>query len=755
MISFAPACEITEKIAPRKVGRVLLTILFIVSTTFAPKASIAQGSSVRAETFPLGANGQVHISNSRGATRVQSWDNNSVRVVAEKKTPAGSALDPADLMLMGAQGSLFIECKNTGRGGRVDLTVYAPRYAALQVVGGSWAVEAAGPFASTIIETTTGAISLRMPSNDNARVSVRTSSGIVKSTVPIAVSDKAGNRMIEGTLGEGGSDVILVSQAGNITLTPGPAVSSMIARGANTIDSSYSGVSDQQGSPSPMQRSTPTASGGQGRSQGPVFRPSSIPGPGQSGGGMVDEPAPQAGGQSSGQSGGGGSAVFAGSDRNDDVNETYKATGPFSRPRIERNTSTGNSGLRVRIIPSTSALGSARDTGGQLNNDQDDQRGNRQSTGGIFPDDDARQQNGSGGYSNQSRGGAGNQPANRPARRTPAGHEDVFNDPGENTTGGNRPSAPPVLAKRGDSEDAPAATNREDATDEDTITLDSALVNLNVSVMNRSGGAIANLKKEDFQIQENGATQNVEFFQTGTAPFNLVLVLDLSGSIKDKLEVVKSAALKFIDVLGPQDRVAVLTFTDEIRVISQLSQDRKELRRRIKEIERPDGGTSFYEAIWFALADTLKGTAGQRNAIVVMTDGVDSSLDRYSPAPTRVSFNQLARRLEESDVIMFPIYLDTEYEEVFERMNSSSEVYAIARDQLERLSELSGGQSFRAEKVGDLSGVYKQVAGLIRTVYSVGYYPTNLERDGTFRRVRVTVDRPDAAVRTRKGYYAK
>jgi VWFA-related protein len=138
-----------------------------------------------------------------------------------------------------------------------------------------------------------------------------------------------------------------------------------------------------------------------------------------------------------------------------------------------------------------------------------------------------------------------------------------------------------------------------------------------------------------------------------------------------------------------------------------------------------------------------------------MTDGVDSSLDRYNPMQSRVSFNQVARRLEEADVILFPIYLDTEYEEVFERGNSSSEAYAVARDQLERIAEISGGQIFRAEKVGDLAGVYKQIAAAIRTVYSVGYYPTNAEKDGTFRRVRVLVNRSDAAVRTRKGYYAK
>lgn len=296
---------------------------------------------------------------------------------------------------------------------------------------------------------------------------------------------------------------------------------------------------------------------------------------------------------------------------------------------------------------------------------------------------------------------------------------------------------------------------KENSPDEEAIVLKAALVNLNVSVTNRSGVALANLKKEDFEVAENGEPQKIEFFQPTTAPFNLVLALDLSGSIKDKLDIVKSAALRFVEVLGPQDKVAVVTFTDEIRVVSQLTNDREELKRRIRAVDRSQGGTAFYEALWFSLMDTLRGTRGQRNAIVVMTDGVDSSLDRYNPMQSRVSFNQLASRLEESDVIVFPIYLDTEYEEVFERGNSSSEAYAVARDQLERIGELTGGQMFKAEKVGDLSGVYKQVAAAIRTVYSVGYYPTNPERDGTFRRVRVGVNRADAAVRTRKGYYAK
>src|SRR6185369_805593 len=443
---------------------------------------------------------------------------------------------------------------------------------------------------------------------------------------------------------------------------------------------------------------------------------------------------------SSNSNSGNGSVTFAGSDRADNGASDTKI-GPLERNRQTRKTSGGDSGVRVRIIPANAPPAPTHNTGL------------------VFDNRDATPVQGASSQENSS-----NNPASRQAqsdaytqpaantRRAGSGARIDF-DPEQEVASANSHSSAPVLRRNDDG--APNATVNDAAEkpkrgDEEAIVLKAALVNLNVSVTNRSGVALGNLRKEDFEVAENGEAQKIEFFQSTSAPFNLVLLLDLSGSIKDKLDVVKSAALRFIDVLGPQDKVAVVTFTDEIRVVSQLTEDRVELKRRIKAIDQSRGGTAFYEAVWFSLMDTLRGTRGQRNAVVIMTDGVDSSLDRYNPMQSRVSFNQLARRLEEADTIVFPIYLDTEYEEVFERGNSSSEAYAIARDQLEKIAEVSGGQIFKAEKVGDLAGVYKQVAAAIRTVYSVGYYPTNAEKDGTFRRVRVLVNRPAAAVRSRK-----
>jgi VWFA-related protein len=285
--------------------------------------------------------------------------------------------------------------------------------------------------------------------------------------------------------------------------------------------------------------------------------------------------------------------------------------------------------------------------------------------------------------------------------------------------------------------------------------LKTSLVSLNVGVTDRGGKGLPDLRKEDFQVFEDGQSQEVEFFAPTSALFNLVLLMDLSGSIAEKINVVKSAALRFLDVIGPQDRVAVLVFTREVQVVSPLTTDRSLLRERIINIEKPRGGTAFYEAVWFALDETLRGTQGQRNALVLMTDGVDNSLewfDRY--APTRVSFERLARRLEEADVMAFPIYIDTEEEVVWERMAGTPMSYEVARSQLAQMAGLTGGQMFQAKRADDLSRVYDLVAAALRTVYSVGYYPTNQERDGTFRRVRVRVNREGAVARTRRGYYS-
>ncbi|HKP13455.1 MAG TPA: VWA domain-containing protein [Blastocatellia bacterium] len=731
----------------------------------------AQAGATRIESFDLNAGGLVRVENMRGAIRIDVWEMPSVRVVAEKRSPAGAALEPNELLLMGIQNTITVQCRQTSRAGRIDLTITVPRQSQLQVAGGAWPVEVSGALAGAVVQTTSGAIAYRIPANDDATVSLRTARGLARSTAPLAVLSRVGAQSLEGRLGNGVAPIILNSETGNITLTPGANVSeaakamdnlrrASAASGQVAASNVAQSNRDQTASFSRPPQSGGTASlGGASTSRDARSTRRDVDAADDSDLSVGAQPSQgNANGGNAGASGGNNMVDFAGSDRSSDSAAEYKS-GKFSRPVQQRQASSGNSGLRVRIIPSGRALNPSRDAGGLIYPTPDDPyAADANATSGG----DTRSAQPGSVFDDNSAGAASSRPpandVQRTSRRSPL-PELPDNDQSVIASRGDRRPQPPALRRSDDSAPVdspqPASAANAASADEDAVVLKSALVNLNVSVTNRSGQALASLKKEDFGVAENGQGQRIEFFAPQTAPFNLVLVLDLSGSIKDKLEVVKSAALKFIDVLGPDDKVAVVTFTDEIRVISQLTGNRDELRRRIKAITQSTGGTAFYEAMWFSMLDTLRGTKGQRNAIVVMTDGVDSSLDRYNPLPSRVSFNQLAHKLEESDVLVFPVYLDTEYEEVFERGNSSSESYAVARDQLQKLSEVSGGQMFKAEKVGDLSGVYKQVAAAIRTVYSIGYYPTNAERDGTFRRVRVTVNRGDAAVRTRRGYYAK
>ncbi|HJQ69612.1 MAG TPA: VWA domain-containing protein [Blastocatellia bacterium] len=725
---------------PRRLnlGIALIITVALLTLNIAPVVC-AQGAATRVETFDLALDGQVQVENLRGATSVEVWNEQTVRVVAERKTPPSLALEPADVVLMSAQNTVIIQCRQSSKPGRVDLTVYVPAYAHVQLTGGTWPVEVNGPLASAVVETTGGHISYQLPRTDDAQVVMRSARGVVKSTVELTDLERVGTSSLQGKLGAGAAPIILNSRTGNITLSPGASFPT-IAKAAYGRPAPHTSGDQQnrrapeaadQGYRGDYSRQYPSTQSN--RDPDLIIPGSPRPGYGSSRGSV----------SSGGSRSTGDWTDLAGQQREDDNNSTNKG-GPILRPREEKVTSNNGAGFRVRIIPADSTASGARRPSNPIYDDPVEEQTRKPQQGGnrsSSPRSDQATYDPQTGWSD----------ARKPARVDPAEEAPV------DSSGSGRRGDPPPSIRRSPNNDSsndtaqPAAHSAEN----DEIVLNSAVVNLNVSVTDRSGLAMANLRREDFEVYENNERQQVEFFAPTTTPFNLVLLLDLSGSIKDKLDVVKAAALRFIEVIGPQDRVAVLTFTHEVRVVSQLTANRDALRKRIKEIERPEGGTAFYDAMWWAMLDTLRGTAGQRNAIVVMTDGVDSSLDRYNPAETRVTFNQLARKLEESDVIVFPIYLDTEYEEVFLRGNGSSESYAVARTQLEKIAELSGGQYFKAEQAKDLSGVYKQVAAALRTLYSVGYYPTNSERDGTYRRVRVGVTRQNAAVRARKGYYAK
>ncbi|HAF13288.1 MAG TPA: hypothetical protein DHU55_08520 [Blastocatellia bacterium] len=291
----------------------------------------------------------------------------------------------------------------------------------------------------------------------------------------------------------------------------------------------------------------------------------------------------------------------------------------------------------------------------------------------------------------------------------------------------------------------------------ETIRIESDLVDLKVGVVSLNPQHPSpELRQKDFLVLEDGQPQEIAFFAAADAPFDLVLLLDLSGSTKDKLKLIRNSAKRFVDATRPMDRVSIVTFTDFPQVVSPFTRDRKLLKDSIDDIEKPVGGTKFWDALHYALAILrASGNSLRRSAVVVMTDGVDNALPNVAGEGSQTSFDELLGLVRSSETMIFPIYLDTEKEEI-KRHPASRMAYAIARAQLAQLAEACGTVFYRADKLNDLDDVYQQVISDLGRVYSIGYRPSNTVRDGKWRSVNVQIaDRPDVVARAKQGYYAK
>ena len=180
----------------------------------------------------------------------------------------------------------------------------------------------------------------------------------------------------------------------------------------------------------------------------------------------------------------------------------------------------------------------------------------------------------------------------------------------------------------------------------DTIRIDTDLVNLNVSVVNRNAAlAAGHLEQKDFAVFENGAPQEILFFASGEAPFDLVLLLDLSGSTADKIGLIRKSAKRFVDAARPADRIAIFIFTAEIQVVSKLTNDHNALKKSIDDIEKPFGGTNFWDALRFVMEHVVGQSRAEnrRSAVVVMTDGVDNALPGVYGDGSATSFEELLK----------------------------------------------------------------------------------------------------------------
>ena len=291
----------------------------------------------------------------------------------------------------------------------------------------------------------------------------------------------------------------------------------------------------------------------------------------------------------------------------------------------------------------------------------------------------------------------------------------------------------------------------------ETIRIDSDLVDLKVSVL---GFAPNNppplLEPKDFLVLEDGIPQEITFFAAADTPFDLVLLLDLSGSNSKNLKMIRNSAKRFVDAARDVDRIALVTFTDQPALYSTFSLDRKKLKKTIDEMDDAVGGTNFWDSMDLVLHDLVtQGSGLRRSAIVVMTDGVDNAIPGVAGPGSKLPFEGLLEKIRTSESIVFPIYLDTEAENV-KKYHTPREAYVQARDQLAQIANVCGTPMYKAARLSDLDAVYAQVVRDLSTVYSIGYKPFNKSLDGKWRSVEVMLTkRSDLFARTKRGYYAK
>jgi VWFA-related protein len=283
-----------------------------------------------------------------------------------------------------------------------------------------------------------------------------------------------------------------------------------------------------------------------------------------------------------------------------------------------------------------------------------------------------------------------------------------------------------------------AFTNEPPATSGDAVfTSETHLVELAATVTGPDGHLLTDLPQSDFHVFENDVPQEIKLFKREDAPISMGLLIDASGSMGDKREKVAKAALTLVRASNPSDEVFVMGFNDKPWLAQEFTHNIGEMEAALEGM-KPSGATAMRDAVALALAHDKRLAHHQKKVILVVTDGDDNS--------SLVRLDQLTRDAQQYGVLIYAIGLlsDTNQREA-ER----------ARTDLDTLTVATGGEVFYPKELSEVDEIARHVAHDLRNQYTIAYDPSNKKLDSTFRRIKLTVDRPEGAkVRTRTGYYA-
>lgn len=315
---------------------------------------------------------------------------------------------------------------------------------------------------------------------------------------------------------------------------------------------------------------------------------------------------------------------------------------------------------------------------------------------------------------------------------------------------------------------ATSTRSRTSPDDAEVVRVPTDLVTIPVRITTPAGKPVADLRRDEFKIFENGVEQEIAYFSNEEQPFTVVLVLDMSYSSVFKLEDIQLAARIFVSKLREHDRVMVVAFDEKPHILCEPTNDRRILRLAI-DGAKIASGTALYDTLDVVVRERLARISGRRS-IVLLSDGVDTSSETATAAEIEKSFAA-------EDVIVYPIQYDT-FDDVQKSRKKDAEIrfddndrpyavqappkkgereqdYAAAREFLEKISGATGGRVYRVSSTTNLNDAFSNIANELRKVYSIGYYPSEDRQSGATYDIKVRVYRPDLKITARDRYLGR
>lgn len=272
----------------------------------------------------------------------------------------------------------------------------------------------------------------------------------------------------------------------------------------------------------------------------------------------------------------------------------------------------------------------------------------------------------------------------------------------------------------------------------------SASVRVN-DINNRS---VAGLNLKDFELTENNVRREIISVEPTTTPFNLVLLLDVSGSVDEYVNFIRKAARNFVETVAPQDRISIVTFNDDIKILSGFTTDKRLLSERLDTFDA-GGATAYYDSLAYTLADTLRPLKGERTAVVILTDGDDNR--------SFLSFDSLLSSIQESGALIYPLYVPSGLIAASESSDPNAQIDELrtrylqgeltskAKEEGGKLATASGGVYYPITRLSQIQAAYNDIVAQLRTAYTVRFRSVTAEAGdvGASPRLKIKVNKPN------------